>query len=291
MTAMTDSPIQHVSDTAFWVATYRATESARADALFHDPLAARLVEGRGRAIADKMDNAALVGWAVTVRTCIIDDYIRAAVAAGADTVLNLGAGLDTRPYRMQLPPSLRWIEVDFADTIAFKEERLAGETPRCRLERVKLDLGDGAARKALFDAINAEAKRTFVITEGVVPYLSNAEVASLAADLFAESSFTSWMLEYSAPRARQMTRHLKHLRQLRSAPIQFWPEDWHGFFRAHGWSATQMRYLGKEGARRGRPAPLPWRLKLLMLIARLLPGARRRALEQMRGYAILEKIR
>jgi len=38
------------------------------------------------------------GWAIVIRTCIIDDYIRLAVAQGIDTVLNLGAGLDTRPY-------------------------------------------------------------------------------------------------------------------------------------------------------------------------------------------------
>jgi len=43
------TPIAHVSDTAFWVASYRAAESARPDALFHDPLAARLADARGRA--------------------------------------------------------------------------------------------------------------------------------------------------------------------------------------------------------------------------------------------------
>lgn len=36
---MTDTPIENVSDTAFWVAHYRALETKRPDALFHDPLA------------------------------------------------------------------------------------------------------------------------------------------------------------------------------------------------------------------------------------------------------------
>jgi O-methyltransferase involved in polyketide biosynthesis len=39
---MTDTLIENVSDTAFWIAHYRAVESARPDALFRDPLAALL---------------------------------------------------------------------------------------------------------------------------------------------------------------------------------------------------------------------------------------------------------
>jgi O-methyltransferase involved in polyketide biosynthesis len=40
--------IRNVSDTARWVAMYRAQESARPDALFHDPWAERLGGDRGR---------------------------------------------------------------------------------------------------------------------------------------------------------------------------------------------------------------------------------------------------
>ena len=74
---------------------------------------------------------------MVIRTVIIDDLIKRAIAKGVDTIINLGAGLDTRPYRMDLPRSLRWIEVDYFHVIALKETRLAEETPRCRLERQK----------------------------------------------------------------------------------------------------------------------------------------------------------
>jgi hypothetical protein len=95
--------IEHVSDTAFWVARHRANESARPDALFHDPLAARLAGERGAEIARTLPNAHMTGWAVVMRTLIIDELILSAIAQGVDTVVNLGAGLDTRPYRMALP--------------------------------------------------------------------------------------------------------------------------------------------------------------------------------------------
>src|SRR4051812_25904069 len=103
-----DSPIRDVGDTAFWIAHYRGEESQRPDALFQDPLARRLSGEHGRAIAAAMPAERMVAWTVAVRTRVIDDFISAEIARGADTVLNLGAGLDTRPYRMKLPASLRW---------------------------------------------------------------------------------------------------------------------------------------------------------------------------------------
>ena len=96
---MAESPIEHVSDTALWVAACRALESERPDALFRDPLAARLAGERGREIARSMPNQAATSWSVVVRTCVIDDFLREAIASGVDTILNLGAGLDTRPYQ------------------------------------------------------------------------------------------------------------------------------------------------------------------------------------------------
>ncbi len=128
---MATALIGNVSDTAFWVAHHRALESERADALFRDPLARILAGDRGRQIADEMPQPQMTSWAIVIRTCIIDDFIRYAIAQGADMILNLGAGLDTRPYRMELPGSLAWIEVDYPDVIAFKESRyLAEETER-----------------------------------------------------------------------------------------------------------------------------------------------------------------
>jgi len=287
---MSETPIGHVADTAFWVAAYRANESARPDALFHDPLAARLVDVRGRAIADQIADGQQVAWVVVMRTCIIDDLIRDAVAGGCDTILNLGAGLDTRPYRMELPPSLRWIEVDFAATIDFKNEQLRDEKPRCQLERHAVDLGDAAARRALFADVNARAQKVFVLTEGVVGYLSNDEVAALAADLRAQPRFACWVLEYVSSQFRRIERFMsrRRRRQMANAPIRFRPHDWRAFFAARGWVPREIRFLVAESERHHRPPSVS---RWLRFVFGVLFRNQRAAMRENYGFALMERSR
>src|SRR5450759_4596287 len=96
-----EQAIRNVSDTAIWAALYRARETERENALFRDPLPDETMRQH-----DKHE------WAWVMRTVLFDRFIAGEIAAGADMVVNLAAGLDARPYRMALPPALRWIEVD-----------------------------------------------------------------------------------------------------------------------------------------------------------------------------------
>lgn len=141
-----------------------------------------------------------------IRTRIIDDFIKGAISEGVDTILNLGAGLDTRPYRLELPESLRWIEVDYPHVIDLKETRLSGETPRCRLERVRMDLADVDARLILLDDVAAQSKKVLVLTEAVTPYLSEDAVASLGADLRSHESIGYWVVDYFSPASYEYRR-------------------------------------------------------------------------------------
>ncbi len=280
--------IENVSDTAFWVAHHRALEGERPDALFRDPLAKRLAGDRGRRIAEAMPQPAMTSWAVVIRTCIIDDFIREAIAQGADTILNLGAGLDTRPYRMELPPELTWIEVDYPAVIDFKESRLASEMLCCRLERIRLDLADAAARRQMLAGVDARARKMLVLTEGVVPYLTEEAVSSLTDDLRALASARWWVVDYFAPQVLQMRRRrVKH--QMQNAPFKFEPGDWTGFFEAHGWHCAEMRYLAEESKRLKREMPLPLVAKVYLSLRSLLqaPG-RREGFRKYAGYALLE---
>src|SRR5678815_1669336 len=122
--------IRDSSDTALWVAVYRAMESERPDAVFVDPFARRLAGERGQQIVDAMPRGRSMAWPMIVRTAVMDEIILRCVEQGARTVLNLAAGLDARPYRLPLPASLRWLHVDLPDMVEYFRERMAGETPR-----------------------------------------------------------------------------------------------------------------------------------------------------------------
>jgi methyltransferase (TIGR00027 family) len=281
--------VQHVSDTAFLIAHHRAIESARPDALFHDPLAARLAGEKGRSISEALPTAGMTGWMVSMRTVIIDDFIRDAIARGIDTVVNLGAGLDTRPYRLELPAALSWIEVDYPDVIAFKEARIGADRPRCKLERIGLDLADLPSRRSLFRRLDGEAGRLLVLTEGVVPYLDVDQAASLADDLRALTRVDGWIVDYVSPESHAYRRRSGTERFLRQTPFKFRPPDWFAFFAQHGWRPRQMRYLADEGQRLRRRPPLPLRIRVLMAVTRpLTPAARRGAFRKSAAYAVLE---
>ncbi|HEY6451806.1 MAG TPA: SAM-dependent methyltransferase [Steroidobacteraceae bacterium] len=300
---MNPSPIRDVSDTAFMVAQYRAMETERADALFRDPLAARLAGDRGRRIVEGMEHGPLRHWAtasynrtlvwtMAIRTRIIDDFILEGVSRGTQALLNLGAGLDTRPYRMALPESFHWIEVDYPHMIDFKQHTLAGERPRCMLERVALDLADVPARSSLLAAVAARFDKVLVLTEGVIPYLSVEAAGTLADDLASHPSFRGWIVDYISPQALQFRNRSATHRLMKNAPFLFQPTDYFGFFAAHGWSRRHMRYIWDEGQRLKRRIPLPAAAKLWFALRSLvISRARHVDMRKFMAYVLFEPSR
>src|SRR5579884_3410155 len=122
--------IEHVSDTALLVAACRALETELPDGFVRDPFAGRLAGERGKAIATSVPQVGLMQLGVGLRSHFMDELLGVAMGDGVDTVLNLGAGLDTRPWRLDLPADLRWIEVDFPAMLDYKAAALAGAEPR-----------------------------------------------------------------------------------------------------------------------------------------------------------------
>ncbi len=285
---MANTTFEDVADTASWIAAYRAKESARTDALFRDPLAERVTDERGRRIADEIVGAKNFEWMIAVRTAVLDELIASAVSSGVDTVLNLGAGMDTRPYRLSLPATLRWYEVDHAKVIDTKEQRLRDQTPACALRRVRMDLAQGAERRRLFAEVHDASKRVLVVTEGVIGYLRNEDVGALASDLAEFAHLARWIVDYSSPMLRKAMRRRRRVRmQFRTAPLLFDPQDWEGFFAQRGWAIGSMHFLVEEGDRRGRAVPLPWWMRLLVALS----TAQREQMRKMMGFAVMERKR
>jgi methyltransferase (TIGR00027 family) len=218
--------VRNVSDTARWVAVYRANENDRPDAVFRDPLARMLAGERGHEIAASIKGAKKLQWPFVARTLTVDDMVMANVQAGADMVINLAAGLDARPYRMTLPASLQWIEIDLPEILAYKEDLLKNETPRCKLERIRLDLADATARQAVFASLAGRASRVVIISEGLLIYLSAGQVSSLARDLAGQPAFQYWITDLASPGLlRIMSRELGKMVAAGGAPLGWKPVD------------------------------------------------------------------
>jgi methyltransferase (TIGR00027 family) len=274
------SLVSHISDTARWVAYFRARETQRPDALFRDPYAERLAGERGFHIANTLPEGNKHEWAWVARTYLFDQFLLRELQEGRDLVLNLAAGLDARPYRMELPAKLPWVEVDLPEILAYKDEVLANEKPRCQLERVRVDLSDEKERRALFADLNRRAKKIVVLTEGLLIYFTAEQVGSLARDLAAGSSFQTWVVDLASPGQLKLMRGStgKQLKEA-DAEFKFGPPEGPGFFVPHGWNPKDVQGLLKTAAQlkrapaellsllpepKGLPGNYPWTGVLLL---------------------------
>lgn len=247
---MPDQLIRNISDTALWVAVYRAMETDRADAVFRDPFARRLAGERGEEIMRSIKASQRYAWSYTARTHLIDTFVQQEVERGADMVIDLAAGLDARPYRMQLPPSLRWVEIDLPDILDYKADILKNEKPVCRLESIRLDLADAAARRDAFAELGRTAKRALIISEGLLVYLTADEVCALATDLAAQPPFQRWATDLTNPALLKMLQKQIGSRLGEAgAPLKFGPAEGPRFFEKCGWKPIDARGMLHDAAK------------------------------------------
>jgi len=187
---------ERVRNTAYSVALLRALEqhSAPGERLVDDPLSERMLTGvRGliartalgrRAFARLLDSSAPGFFGgIACRTKAFDDASAEALAAGVGQVVILGAGLDTRPYRMAAMRAARVWELDLPDIQAAKKAavaRVCGRLP----ENVHFVPADLTAEPiaAVLGRLGVRTDRpALLLAEGVVPYLPR----SAAEEIFA----------------------------------------------------------------------------------------------------------
>lgn len=247
----TSLPVEHISDTAFLTAYYRAIESGRPDAHFHDPYAQILAGARGENLAHAIPEGNSVALGCAVRTCVIDELVLQTIAEdNIDTVLSLGAGLDTRPYRLPLPSSLCWIDADLPAVLSYKAEKLETVQPRCLLRSVPLNLTNQVDAQTLFQSIGTTANRVLVITEGLLVYLSSEQVADLASKLHSQLPFRWWVTDLSSPAAlQQIQKVMAKTLGNDGVTLRFAPEEGTDFFQPYGWNAVEFRSFFEEAQR------------------------------------------
>ena len=184
---------ERASQTAAVMALFRALESARStrERLFTDPLAKRCLRVWGRELVDLarvppahrlIERVIDRQWpgartSAVARTCLIDDAVSAAIKGGIRQVLLLGAGFDSRAYRLAGMNDVRVFEVDRA-AIQREKIRLVTRWVRSSVAHVRyiaLDLGEALSTALRANAFDTDA-RTFVLWEGVTNYLSASSV-------------------------------------------------------------------------------------------------------------------
>jgi methyltransferase (TIGR00027 family) len=286
--------------TALGLAAARSVESGRPDRLIEDPFARALFDAAG------VDLPMLVDWPATgtpisdtealhlhgsryigLRTRFYDDALMVAASNGVAQGVLLGAGLDTRAFRLSPPAGFRLFELDQPDVLGFKDATLAaqGAEPRCVRSAIGLDLrGDWPAA---LKAGGFERSRPAVwIAEGLVPYLAPGAQSGLLSrihELAAPGSVLALDRISGDPTAGNRLRDLSERSRIDMQSLLARGEgsDLGALLRTKGWEADEEpttaladRY-GRDlsdpfaTAAENSPAPEPPWLDTVFLSARL----------------------
>ncbi|WP_327232362.1 class I SAM-dependent methyltransferase [Streptomyces murinus] len=252
--------------TAVGVAKVRALETERENALFRDPLAQAFAAAGGLGPSSPTppgDEAARrrrlgVMFSIVIRTKFLDDLLRQASASGIRQVVLLGAGMDSRAFRMDWPTGTRLFEVDTAEPLDFKAAVLRQERAVARCERitVPVDLREDWPG-ALAAAGHDPAVPTVWIAEGLLIYLPEDAVELLLARISAQSAAGSRMgLTLGSRGVIERFGADAAPGSAASMWVSEMPDDPVGWLAGYGWEADSHT-LRERAAAYGRPIGTP----------------------------------
>jgi O-methyltransferase involved in polyketide biosynthesis len=136
--------------------------------------------------------------------------------------------------------------------------------------------------------VGAEASRVLVVTEGLLIYLTEAQVADLARDLRVPPSFAWWLIDIAHPRLLAiMKRSWGKNVEAGNAPFQFAPESNTKFFEPFGWRELSYRSGLDESRRLHREMRGMW---FWRIVNNLSPKRVREDFRRFNGYVLLERI-
>lgn len=168
-----------VARTAYYCCILRADDAATANPVCGDILAARFVDESIRRDLAPATRIAPPAAANVARHRMIDDLLRRSLSRNADRrILVVGAGFDTRPYRLQ---GGHWFDFDEAALLAVKESRLPVADAPNPLTRIAVDF----TRETMASHIERHAGEdpALVVMEGVSMYVPDAGLRELAGAL------------------------------------------------------------------------------------------------------------
>ncbi|MEI2577337.1 class I SAM-dependent methyltransferase [Scytonema sp. PRP1] len=258
-----------VCRTAVVMAAKRAIETERPDRLFDDPFAAQLagdaaINLQKEWLSKTQDSASLLKVQfVAVRTKYFDDFIME-VMSKIHQVVFLGAGLDTRAYRLSLPPETQLYEIDLPEIIDYKQEILKEIPPKCRHHTIATDLKQPWSHLLLQHGYQSNIPTVWLL-EGLLMYLDETEVHQLLSTI-SELSPTGSYLGADLVSVKSWQIGSQNSKAVISGHWRFGTDEPEQLFATYGWE-TSVIQPGDLRANYGRYT--------VELAPREIPGKRR----------------
>jgi len=252
-------PSVSLGATAYWTASVRAMENARAEPLFNDSWAAALAGEVGAAwIAGRTVESVVP---IVLRTRFFDDWLRHIVAGDAlHQVVLLAAGLDTRAYRLDWPAGTWIYEVDQPVVLQHKTQVLAdaGAQPTCRRTAIAADLAGDWEKKLVAAGFEVRSPAVWLL-EGFLLYLTSEQLLRIldqVADLAAPGSWIGFDIANGAMLTHPLTQSWVQMQAHSGAPWIGTLDDPVGYLAARGWQTT-LTQAGEPDVNYGRwPYPV-----------------------------------
>lgn len=142
-------------------------DAERPFSVCHDTYAGRFMDEEALQIFEPFRSEKMPNISNIVRCRIIDDFISEELHKDPDTcVITIGAGFDTRPYRLE---GGRWTEIDERQIIEYKNNRLPVSECKNPLQRLPIDFASDSLSAKLQDI--RDSQTLVIVIEGVFMYL------------------------------------------------------------------------------------------------------------------------
>lgn len=266
-----------ISNTAYYCCGVRMEDAERTPSLCNDHFARRFMDERGLRIYEPFRAEKLPNISNIVRCRIIDDFVRDELGKDPGTrVVTIGAGFDTRPYRLS---GGDWIEIDEPQIIQYKNERLPVAESLNPLRRMSIDFSTDSLAAKLGTV--ATDKPVVVVMEGVFMYLEAAPIGDTLRDI--KSRFPRHVLLCDLMNRAFLEKAAQSVHSklaAAGAPFTERPDDPADIFRRNGYAETANVPMFRRAMELG----VLWdRGRIPAFVAKLMFGVLRKELN---GYAV-----
>lgn len=201
---------------------------------------------------------------IALRTAVIDEAVRTAIKDGIDQLVLLGAGFDSRAYRMPELAACTVFEIDHPATQRSKKRRIAEHSALAKEVRyAPCDFVQVSLDQALTEAGFDSARPSCWVWEGVTMYLPNAAIDETMSTIAAHAALNSvlvasYLTDSVAYRGRPLTALGTGLLAMISEPIRsgFPPGEIDSRLRTLGFDVMLNTHPFEQAARFGVPKPL-----------------------------------